>query len=162
MRSSSEGSAASLSRTKAGVSSEGTFVNKLTTSKLTIWLEWMGASLILSTKWAEFLTYRLVGWWSPQGNGSMGDMLNLGCWQWVSMEYHPYESLEGHICVVAYCNVEFAVCILFVVWNLNSYQGSVTASFLSSGLGRSLLYNSHYCQSSLPVCWSIPPYPLPR
>ena len=65
----------------------------------------------------------------------MGDMLNLGCWQWVSMEYHPYEFLEGHICVVAYCNVELAVCILFVVWDLYSYQGPVTASFPSSGSG---------------------------
>ena len=24
------------------------------------------------------------------------------------MEYHPYEFLEGHICVVAYCNVKLA------------------------------------------------------
>ena len=50
------GSAANLSRTTASISSVGTFVNRLTTSKLTIWLEWMGASLILPTKWAEFLT----------------------------------------------------------------------------------------------------------
>ena len=45
----------------------------------------------------------------------MSDMLNLSCGQCVSMEYHPNEFLEGHICVVAYCNVELAVCILFVV-----------------------------------------------
>ena len=57
MRSSSKGSAASLYRTTASVSSVDSFVNRLTTSKLTIWLEWMGSSLILSTKWAEFLTY---------------------------------------------------------------------------------------------------------
>ena len=57
VRSSSKRSAASLSRTKASVSSVGNFVNWFTTSKLTIWLEWMGASLILSTKWSEFLTY---------------------------------------------------------------------------------------------------------
>ena len=92
----------------------------------------------------------------------MGDMLNIGCWQWVSMEYHPYEFLEGHICVVVYCNVELAVCILFVVWDLYSYPGSVTASFPSSGSGSSLLYDSHHCQSSLPICWSILSYPLPR
>ena len=91
-------------------------------------------------------TYQWVGWWSPQGSGSMGHMLNLGCWQWVSIEYHSYEFLEGHICVVAYCNVELAVCILFVVWDLYSYPGSVTASFPSSGSGPSLLYNSHHCQ----------------
>ena len=106
--------------------------------------------------------YQLVGWWSPQGSGSMGDMLNLGCWQWVSMNYHPYEFLEGHISMVAYCNVELAVCILFVLCDLYSYQGSVTASFLSSGSGPTLLYNCHHCQSSQPVCWSIPPYPLPQ
>ena len=57
VHSSSTRSAASLSRTTVSVSSVGTFVNRLTTSKLTIWLEWMGASLILSTKWAEFVTY---------------------------------------------------------------------------------------------------------
>ena len=55
--SSSKGSAASLSRTTASVSSVGTFVSRLTTPKLTIWLEWMGVSPILSTKWTEFLTY---------------------------------------------------------------------------------------------------------
>ena len=93
----------------------------------------------------------------------MGDMLNPGYWQWVQMEYHLYEFLEVHICIVAYCNVELAVCILFVVWDIYSYQGSMTASFPSSGLGLSLLYllyNSHHCQSSPPVCWGIPPYPL--
>ena len=74
-------------------------------------------------------TYQLVDWWSPQGSGSMGDMVNLDCWQWVSMEFHPYEFLEGHICAVADCNVELAICILFVVWDIYSYQGSVTASF---------------------------------
>ena len=88
-------------------------------------------------------TYQLVGWWSPQWSGSMGDMLNLGWWQWVSMEYHSYEFLEGHICVVAYCNVELAVCILFVVY-LYSYPGFVTASFPSSGSGPSLLYYSQH------------------
>ena len=31
------------------------------------------------------------------------------------MEYNSYEFLEGDICVVAYCNVELAVCILFVI-----------------------------------------------
>ena len=144
MRSSSKGSAASLSRTTASVSSVGTFVNRLPTSKLTIWFEWMGASLILSTKWAEFLTYdkdlAVSGLMISQGSGSMGDMLNLSCWQWVSMEYHSYEFSEGHRCVVAYCNVELAVCILFVVWDLYSYPGSVTVSFPSSGSGPSLLY----------------------
>ena len=83
-------------------------------------------------------TYQFVGWWSPQGSGSIGDMLNLGCWQWVLMEYHSYEFLEGHICVVAYCNVELTVCILFVVWDLYSNPGSVTDSFPSSGSGPSV------------------------
>ena len=27
----------------------------------------------------------------------MGDLLNLGCWQWVSIEYHSYEFSEGHV-----------------------------------------------------------------
>ena len=63
-------------------------------------------------------TYQLVGWWPPQGNGSMGDMLNLGCWQWISMEYHPYGFLEGHICMVGCCSVELAVCILFEIFIL--------------------------------------------
>ena len=88
-------------------SSECTFVNRLTIFKLTIWLEWMGASLILSTK----RIYRSVGWWSPEGNSSMGDMLNFGYGQWVAMEYHPYKFSAGNICVVAFCNVEFTVCI---------------------------------------------------
>ena len=108
--------------------------------------------------WVLNIWWGLTSWWSPQGSGSMGDMLNLGC-LWVSMEYHPYEFLEGYICVVPYCNVELAVCILFIVWDLYSYQGSVTSSFLSSGSGPSLLYNSHHCQSSPPICWSIPLYP---
>ena len=51
----------------------------------------------------------------------MGDMLNLGCCQWVSMEYYPYEFLEGRINVVAYCNVELAVCILFCYLYSNKY-----------------------------------------
>ena len=38
-------------------SSESTLVNKHTTSKLIIWLDRMGTSLIISTKWDEFLTY---------------------------------------------------------------------------------------------------------
>ena len=58
------------------------------------------------------------------------------------MEYHSYEFSEGHICVVAYSNVELAVCILFVVWDLYSYPRFVTASFPSSGSGPSLLLNS--------------------
>ena len=45
----------------------------------------------------------------------MSDMLNLGYWQWVSIEYHTYVFLEDHICVVAYCSVELTVCILFAV-----------------------------------------------
>ena len=57
VRFSSKGSATSLSRTTASVSSVGTFVNRLTTSKITIWLGWIEASLILSTKRAVFLTY---------------------------------------------------------------------------------------------------------
>ena len=57
MCSSSKGSAVNLSLTTASVSSVGTFVNTLTTSRPTIWLERMGASLIPSTKWPEFLTY---------------------------------------------------------------------------------------------------------
>ena len=164
MLSSRKGSAANLSRTTASISSVITFVNRLNTSKLTNWLEWMRASLILATKWAEFLTYdyQLVGWWFPEESGTMGDMLNLGYWQWVSIEYHPYEFLEGHICVVAYWNIELAVCILFVLWDLYSYPRSVTTAFPSSWPGPCLLYNSHHCQSSPPVCWSIPPYPLPR
>ena len=52
-----KGSAASLSRTTASVSSVGTFVKRLTTSRLTLLLEQIGALLILSTKWAVFLTY---------------------------------------------------------------------------------------------------------
>ena len=40
-------------------------------------------------------------------------MLNFGCWPWVLMEYHSYVFLKGHICAVAYYNVEWAVCILF-------------------------------------------------
>ena len=46
-----------ITRTSASVSLVGTFVNRLTTFKLTIWLEWMRPSLIISTMWAEFLTY---------------------------------------------------------------------------------------------------------
>ena len=121
MRSSSKGSAASLSRPTASVSSVSTFVNRLNTSKLTIWLEWMGVSLILSTKWAEFLTYDEdlpEGWWSLQGSSSIDDMLNLGCWQWVSMEYDPYEFLEGHICTVADCNVESVFCLWYEIFIL--------------------------------------------
>ena len=50
----------------------------------------------------------------------MGDMLNLGYWQWVSMEYHSYGFLESHICVVAYCNVELAVynCLWYEIFIL--------------------------------------------
>ena len=62
-------------------------------------------------------TYQLVCWWSPQGSGSMGDMLNLGCWQWVSMEYHPYDFLESHICVEAYCNVEYSNKLVDLIGN---------------------------------------------
>ena len=50
-------SEANLSLTTANASSVGTWVNKLTTSKLTIWLDMIGASLIISTKWDEFRTY---------------------------------------------------------------------------------------------------------
>ena len=57
VRSSSKVSAVCLFRTTASVSSVGTFVNRITTPRLTIWLEWMGVLLILFKKWAEFLAY---------------------------------------------------------------------------------------------------------
>ena len=47
--SSSEGSVPKLSRTTVRVSSVGTFVNGFTTSRLTIFLEWMAALRIFST-----------------------------------------------------------------------------------------------------------------
>ena len=150
-----------LHRTSNYVSSVGTFVNRLTTSKLTIWIEWIETSLIFPTQWAEFLTYDkdlqvsgvvistrkwLNGWHAEPRLLTRG--LNGIPFLW--MFGRPY------MCV-AYCNVELAVCILFVVWDLYSYQRSVTASFLSSGSGPSFFYNSHHCQSNQPVCWSIPP-----
>ena len=57
MHSSSERSAANLSHTTVRVSSVGTLMNRLTTSKLTIWNEWMGVLLIFYSKWQEFLIY---------------------------------------------------------------------------------------------------------
>ena len=56
VRSSSKGSAVSLSCITANVS-VGTFVNRVTTSRLTNLLEWMGSLLILTPMWEEFLTY---------------------------------------------------------------------------------------------------------
>ena len=160
VHSSSKGSAVSLSRATVSVSSVGTFVNKLTTSKLTIWSEWMKASLILSTKWAEFLTYdedlpvsglmistrkRLNGWHAEPR------LLTIG------LNEIPSLWIFGvHIYVVACCKFESAVCILFLVWEFYSYQGSVTASFQYSGSGLSLLYNSHHCQSRPPEYCTLP------
>ena len=46
-----------LCLTTESASSVCTLVNKLITSKLTIWLDRMGASLIISTKWDKFQTY---------------------------------------------------------------------------------------------------------
>ena len=57
VRSSRDESEANLSLTTESASLVSTLVNKLTTSKLTIWLDRMGASLIISTKWDEFWTY---------------------------------------------------------------------------------------------------------
>ena len=57
IRSSRDESEANLSLTTESASSVGTLVNKLTTSKLTMWLDRMGASLIISTKWDEFWLY---------------------------------------------------------------------------------------------------------
>ena len=56
VRSSSRGSAASLFRTTASVSLVGAFVNRLTTSKLTIWFR-MNRGITDFLHKAEFLTY---------------------------------------------------------------------------------------------------------
>ena len=57
VHSSRDESEANLSLTTESGSSVGTLANKLTMSKLTIWLDRMGASLIISMKWDEFQTY---------------------------------------------------------------------------------------------------------
>ena len=57
VRSSRDESEANLYLTTESASSVVTLLNKLTTSKLTIWLDRMGGSLIISTKWDEFQTY---------------------------------------------------------------------------------------------------------
>ena len=165
MRSSSKGSATSLSRTTASVSSVGTFVNRLTTSKLTVWLEWMGASLILSTKWAEFLTYDEdlpVSWLM------ISTRKQLSGRQWVTMEYHPYEFLEGPICVVAYCIVELAVCIwyeIFIPIRLQTYEKKYCLVRLTCSFAHPRqiwmkiflvgLKTSHYFLRHLSLCPSI-------
>ena len=51
--SSSEVSAVNLSRATVSISSVGTLLNRLTTSRLTLWLEWKWALQIFSTKWAD-------------------------------------------------------------------------------------------------------------
>ena len=66
VHSSRKGSAANLSYITIRISSLGTVVNRLTISRLTIRLEWMGESLIFShsmqSSW--LMTYLLVCWLS--------------------------------------------------------------------------------------------------
>ena len=51
----------------------------------------LNRSLILSTKWVEFITYDedlIVSGLMSFTRKRL--MLNLGCWQWVLLEYYPY------------------------------------------------------------------------
>ena len=90
--------------------------------RLTIWLEWTRALLILFTKWTEFLTF-------DEDLRVSGPMISTRKWlhecygepRLLTMVLNGIPSLfilEGHICAIACCNAELAVCILFMVWDL--------------------------------------------
>ena len=138
---SSKGSTVSLSRTTASVSLVATFVNRLTMSRLTIWLKWLGALLVLSAKWAEFLRYDedlLARELMVFTNGSMADMLNLGYWWWFQMEYHLYVFWKTIYCgglLLCWISCLYFICYmksLFLVktWN-NFFFVFIVGSFFT-------------------------------
>lgn len=101
----------------------GTLVNMQSTSKLTISVKWMGASLIISKKWREYFTldryFLTLGWHYLPMIYLVGSTQNLDNWQWFIVENRHYQIWKEYKYAITYCNSEQATFSLLVKFSLN-------------------------------------------